>query len=317
MIYPEDRKWKDATQILKKGIGRSMDHPFAIAKDKTAFEIRIGFEARLIAKVIEELGVFEGKIPEEISEFAQEHVDIHKKIKDSHSPTAGLFEVFDHSAKKISKDDASAWILKQITCLPAIIVSLDVFDAKQKWRTTSSGLFNMATRSSCGYQEVPIRYKELVKDGFNILLPSNPSFDQVSAWFEDQYGLYVSTKIGRSFFRQIAPVTPHLKRAALKWAYYTPTDDLKRELTTQNNLHERAQKELDGYNMIDFINASGVLDCKKLLFALENKQLAKEDETEKPTTEDEDGQKQKDLFRKRHFTDDKDKQTRKKQKQQK
>lgn len=122
MLVTADKKWKDSVQILRKG--QPGEHDFSVM----GFEIRIGFDARSIEKTVEETGIFEGEIPAEIGEYARSDIEIHRTINGALDLfDRGGFAIYNHLGKLIDKDEA--WVLKKIMNLPAIILSLDVYDS--------------------------------------------------------------------------------------------------------------------------------------------------------------------------------------------
>ena len=92
------------------------------------FKFRIGFDPTEIEKAIKDSDIFQEGIPSrDIGEFARTDIEILRIPRGEFSE--GEFQIFDHMGKEIDKDDA--WALKEIVCFPAIILSLDIFDARE------------------------------------------------------------------------------------------------------------------------------------------------------------------------------------------
>lgn len=120
------------------------------------------------------------------------------------------------------------------------------------------------------------RYGPFVEREMKSLLPSDASFDQVSAWFNDHAAYYVSGKAQIPGSPEaLHEIVRYWSSSALKWAYNTTPDKLKKAMENQKKMHLKAKKRVDGYEVVDYINKFGKLDLAKIRKAIKEAQKLK------------------------------------------
>merc|ERR1719240_777804 len=100
------------------------------------------------------------------------------------------------------------------------------------------------------------------------LLPSKASFDQVLAWFKYHAAYYVCGKAQMNTSEDMHEIVRCWNSSALKWAYNTAPDKLKKAMENQQRIHRNAKKHVDGYDVVDYINKFGKLDLAKIRKAI-------------------------------------------------